>query len=417
MKKIRVLLCGLFLFSLIFVSSCEKKKLDVFANVSNSTEKINSGKDNLTVGEIYDEIRNSQNSNVSKYLLEEIIKKEISLTEDDTKTLYKKYLNEEFNELFNTQDTYKVNGKFEEDLLVEYLKSESYNITCDGNYTTLLESPFTCNYQDYIEKEVNLDIYMKILKIKYIIEEKSDLINKQEGRLIGYYNVSVSSSEVNSVREDMVNYVNFIAQNHDSTSNDVIKSIEDVANDKKMKDIKNIEDEFKKLSTSDDSNFSILNKYTTCGNIRCSVEEGKQYLIDNATNYYAKKVVIKSDDSILYESARNLLFDENIEEYLYTIGNKKYLISPIYANDVIRDVKDIILFNNVSSSLAYYLVEVEVIDSNSSFLDQAQIAELLLEKISDSDVLAHFFEKSEIKIYDNEINDLFVEMYGDYKGE
>ena len=417
MKRIKMMLCGFMLFGLILVSGCSKNQVDTFSDVSNGSETINSGKSALTVEKIYSEIRKNQDSAISEYLLEEIIKNHISLEDANTKALYKKYLNQEFNKLFNTENTYKVNGVLDEKLVVEYLKSETYEVTCSGEYDTLLDEPFLCDYTDYIEKELNFDIYMKILKVKYLIDEKSNMIDKQEGRRINYYKISTNSSGVDSIREEIVKYVESIANNYASTEDDVIKNLQDVAKDKQKQDIKKIEDEFKKLSTSDDSNFSLLTKFTTCGTVRCSVEEGKQYLIDAVENYYTSEVVIKTNDSILYESARKILFGENIEDNLRTIGNKKYLVSPVYVNDTIKDIKDIILFNNVSSSLAYYLVEVEVIDSDSNFLEQAEVAELLLDKIGESEVLEYYFGESEITIHDKLLNDLFIKTYGEYKGE
>jgi len=224
----------------------------------------------------------------------------------------------------------------------------------------------------------------------------------------------------------MEQYVSYLKSNYNSNDDELIKNIEEVANDKRKQELQKIDDDFKKLPTEtsdgDDTSFTYLAKFTNCGNYKCSVEEGKAYLEKQVATYYDSKIVIKSDTSVLYEAARALLFSDSIEDYLYKIGDnengyKYYLVSPVYENDENYELTDIILFNNTSSSLTYYLVEVEVIDTESTEIDQALAAELLISKISDSLIFDYYFAESDIEIYDKEIRDLFVSTYGDYNKE
>ena len=58
MRKLKFLLCSLFLFTLI--CGCSKEKVDTYANVSNADTQLNTGRGNaLTVGDVYEYIRNN----------------------------------------------------------------------------------------------------------------------------------------------------------------------------------------------------------------------------------------------------------------------------------------------------------------------------------------------------------------------
>ena len=194
-----------------------------------------------------------------------------------------------------------------------------------------------------------------MLKVQYIINEKANLIDKNAARKISYYSSSKGSTD-NEVREKLEEYVASIAENYNSTDETLIRSIEDVAEAKRKEELDAIADDYAKVSTSSDSSsgYTYLNKFTTCGNKRCSLEEGKAYqenlLMEK--EYYSTTVVIKGNENILYEEARNLLFSDNVNDYLYKIGNKNYLMSPAYVQTNDKRINDIILFD--SSSSKYY---------------------------------------------------------------
>ena len=104
------------------------------------------------------------------------------------------------------------------------------------------------------------------------------------------------------------------------------------------------------------------------------------------------------------------MFSENVEDYLYEIGNTKYLMSPAYLEKDDKRINDIILFDSANSK--YYLVAVEVIDSQSSFADKVLVAEVLADKISDSTIFNYCFEKLDVEIYDKDIREHFENKYG-----
>lgn len=424
MRKIKLLMCFLCMFSVIAITSCKNEEVDTFANISDTNKSINTGYGGeLTQGLIYEQIRNSQNSDITDELLKIILKGKLDFINDENKddndyyTLYKSYVNDKFKSTFVDSNAYKFNNEFNENLVVKYLKSEGYNIVCEQVGDNVLEEPFTCDYTDYIDKELDLEIYMKLIKVKYIIDVKSDLIDKNEGRRISYYKETVSSGSANTSRKKLEEYIQKVYDNRESSKLEDIKNVEDIAKDKRNEEIKKIDDESKKISSADDTSFTYLNKFTTCGSVRCDLEDGVKYHKDQVEKYYYSEVVIKDNTSVLYEDARKLLFSSNIEDYLYEIGSKKYLISPIFKNDENHNLNDIILFNNVSSSATYYVVEATDINSQSNFFDKADVAELLIDRISNSTVLEYYFKNSGVEIHDKDIRELFINTYGNFKGE
>jgi len=417
MKKKNFIASCLLACSVLACCSCSKEKVDTKANVSYENESISSNKgQTLTAGDVYEFILDNQQDAISKTILTKIMKSKVNLSDPQALALYKKYLNDYFNETFVNSDTYKYDGKFSEELLVKYLESESYIVKCGQGFNSgnLDNQVFKCDYTDYIEKEVDYDILMKILKIQYLINEKADLIDKNEARRITYYSVSKGSDD-NETRELLETYVASIELNHDSTDDTLVKNIEDVALKNRKKDLDKIAEEYAYISTSTDSgsSFTYLNKFTTCGNKRCTIEEGKAYQ-DNLImekEYYKTEVVIKNNESILYEAARNVLFSENVNDYLYEIGDKNYLMSPAYSSQNDKRINDIILYD----SNTYYLATVDVINSQSSFEDKALVAELLLDKITESAVFDYCYKDQEVEVYDKIIREYFEEKYGETK--
>ena len=420
MKKRKVIIGCLLISGLVAGCSCKKENIDTFANVSNDNSSISTGRgESLTVGEMYSYILENQKDQVAQNVVLPMLEKQINLSDTDMLTLYKRYLNEYFTKTFVENDSYKVNGKFNENLLVEYLRSESYDIACGTgiNSGMLDNSKFSCDYSDYIKKEVNYDIYMKMLKVKYILSEKSNLIDKNDARRVTYYMIEKGSND-NEVREKLEQYVTSMEENYASTDETLVKNINDIAEIKRKEDLAEIKKQYDYISTSQDSSsgYTYLNKFTTCGDMRCSIEDGKEYQ-DNLImkkDYVVTSVVIKDNTEILYESARGLLFSDNVEDYLYKIGSGNneayYLMAPAYISSGDQRINDIIHFD--SSTNKYYLAIIEVIDSNSSFADKVAVAELLINKVSDSTIYDYCFEKLDVKIYDKAIKEYFETKYG-----
>ena len=119
-KKSKFLVGFLLLGSLI--AGCSNGSVDTHADVRFGSEVITTNKgDNLTVAELYNYILENQNDAIAKTVLVKIMESELDLKNDQNmKNLYKKYLNNYFNETFVEGAAYKVSGEFSEDLLVKY---------------------------------------------------------------------------------------------------------------------------------------------------------------------------------------------------------------------------------------------------------------------------------------------------------
>ena len=87
-------------------------------------------------------------------------------------------------------------------------------------------------------------------------------------------------------------------------------------------------------------------------------------------------------------------------------------MSPAYENDGSEpNLNDVIIFDGSST---YYVVKVKIIDASSEFEDQALIAEMLIDSISEDTVYEHYFSETDIEIYDSQIREYFVSKYGEY---
>lgn len=414
MKKINKIISVL-CFGLILAGCTKSSNIDTFADISNTNEKYTLGKESLTAGQLYSYMRENNDSQISKILANSIMKKALFSGEDsqDYIDLYKKYLNDYFKTTFVESDSYKYNYEFNEELLVKYLKSESYNITCDSLTQGLDSTYFSCDYSDYISKEVDYDIYMKMLKIKYILEEKGTLIDKSKARKITYFSESKNSDY--TTRSKFEKYISDIKKNYDDENKDVLTSMTEIADSYKLSDLENVATEYEKLSTYDDnSSFTNLQKYTTCGNKKCTIVEGKAYqekLIQDK-KYLTTEIITKDNSSSLFETARNVLFSNNVNDYLYEVGNKKFLVSPSFDKNTEIELNDLVVYDG---SDKYYLVAVEIIDSNSStFEDKSAVAERLIDSVSDSTILNLYFKDVDLEIYDKQIREYFIKTYGDY---
>lgn len=417
MKKINKIVSFICL-GLLLCGCSKSDNVDTFADVSNGAEKINSGSSSLTIGEVYEYIRENDDAQISQNIVNSVLEKYLFTGTEETvnqyKSLYKKYLNEYFKDKFLDSDAYKFDGEFDEDILVSYLKSESYNIVCNSSGLEGLDTTyFKCDYSDYVSREVNYDIYVKMLKVKYILEQKTSLLDKNKARKISYFSASKDSTY--TTRETFEKYISDIKSEYENDSKDIIEKMTEIANTYKTKDLEEIADQYDKIGKADDnSSFTYLQKFTTCGSKRCSITEGKVYQDKLITDkdYLKTEIVIKSNSSVLFQSARDILFGDELDSYLYTVGNKKFLVSPSFDKNSSIDLTDVVVYDG---SDKYYLITVDVIDSTSTnFEDKSEVAEMLIEHISDDTVLIDCFENSKLEIYDKQIRDYFISKYGEY---
>lgn len=415
MRKIKMILSCLTLG--LIVCGCEKPAVDTYADISNPSTAVNVGKGGqLTLEQIYSYIRENNDNEISENIMKTIIRSELDFSDEDILDLYNKYLNQEFKKRFVDSGSYNYDGEFDEELLCKYLRSESYNVDCVPVSDSPLDSKyFTYDYSDYIEKELNYDIYLKMLKVQYIVDTQPKLLNKSKGRLVEYYSVSRSSSTDIDTRKTLEEQLNEILK---SQSDEKPKDLGYLGELKRNKEMETIDEELEKIFTSSDDTFKYLAKYTTCGNKKCTLGQGEDYQKELVQNkeYYSSEVVKGDNTSILFDKAREVLFGNNIADYLYDAfgNNETYLLSPAYENDGKSEpnLNDIIIFDGSST---YYVVKVKIIDAvTEDFAEKAMLAEMLLDSVSESDLYEHYFKEVDVEIFDKQIREYFVSKYGEY---
>ena len=435
MKKLKMFASCLLLSGLVLGCSCSKD-VDTHANVSYEGKTIaNSNK--LTVGDLYEYIHKNQRDVLAKRIFLDVMKNSIDFTNEDIANLYKSYLNEKMKSKYVDNKSYQYYDEFDEELLVDELRAQSYDIKCGEGFTAgdLDSKYFTCDYSSYIESELNYDIYLDILKVQYLINEKPEAITNSQARKVTYYSVSRGTND--DALNKLKTQVKSISENYNAADDtvkgdDSVRNIIDIATLDKNDDLKQIDTDYGYLRTATDSpSFSHLKKFTTCSGEgeevkRCSIEEGLAYLRNKKMEekFYTTEIVTKENTSILFEDARKVLFSSNIEDYLRKIGDKYYLVNPASYDETDERVTDIILYegtteNGHSSSSKYYLVEVEIIDGSnaSSFADKVEVAELLIGKVNNQTIYEDCFDEVDLEIYDEDIRNKFIESYSKFKGE
>ena len=415
---------GLSLCAMLLLAgcSCKKEEPDTKANINNPNETILSGlKENvksINLQELYDDLKASEGNEIAANKLLELIS-DLVLTGDDWKDRYDAKVEEKLMEFVNS-DTYLVNGKFNEELLVKTLRNQLYNITCENNvygpvYNNEEIEYMVCDYSDYVEKALKIDIFTELLNEKYVydkvMKDKTNILSTKKARLVEYVSIDYSGDdEEDEVIEHIEDYVAKLSEENSNTT------LEEIANSWENKEIDDLIERYKKINTADDKNGSILQDFTN-GYIQ-SPEKGlelKKKEITDIERY--KKIVITSDSSdILNSTLVEKLLSENIlsenAKKTIKINNSYYLVAPWAGSNI--DFSDIRIKDATNSK--YYIVRVDVIDNNSNDDLIYEAVKILAKNTSlVSDSVNYYLEqhKTDINVYDEEIYTYLKTKYSD----
>ena len=418
---------SLSLCAMLLLAGCSCKKeenADTKANISNNSSTIVSGlKDgveSVTLQKLYDDLKASSGNTTAANKLLEIVS-DLVLSDAKWQTRYDAKVQEKLLQFAENGD-YKVDGVFNEELLVKTLKSQLYSVTCSNNnygptYTTEneIDKYMVCDYTDYVNKALKVSVLDELLKEKYVYDkvmvDKTNILTTKKVRLVEY--VSIAYSDDKEEDEVIAHIVDAIAKLSVENST---TTLEDVANTWKDKKIEKILEEYKKINTAEDKNGSILNNYTN-GYTR-SAEEGlklKKEEIYNSDSY--DKVVITSDSSnILNTTLVEKLLSENIlsetAKKTIKINNSYYLVAPWAGSNVTST--DIRIKDATNSK--YYIVKVDVINSESSEdLVYEAVKVLATNATLVGDRVNYYLEqnKENINVYDEEIYTYLKTQYAD----
>ncbi len=426
-KFVGISLCGLAL-----LSGCTNKgNNEVKANISNGNESVleglNSDVKDLTLQNIYDTLKaNSANETVANKLIE--IVSELVLNNDTWKARYNEKVEEKILELAKS-DSYKdSNGVFNEELLVKTLKSQLYNVTCEVDkygptYTdstkTVIDDYTLCDYTDYVNKTMKVEILTELLKEKYVydkvLKDKSTMIDTKKTRIVEYITLDGSNKDAFKFITEAVEKLK--AENSTAT-------LETIRDEWTAKLIKEVEDKYNKINTIDDKDGAILKEFTN--EFSYSKEEGlrlKKKSVYDGT-YYNKQTINNDNKDILNTTLVERILSDNVLEEnakkTLKINGKYYLVSPLAGSNV-QD-KDIRITDASSSTKKYYLVCVETLPTYADLSDQEketnekvyEAVKLLATNTSlVSDSTKYYLEqyKNVINVHDEEVYNYLKAQY------
>lgn len=416
---------GLSLCALLVLAGCSNKNDDsIKANIKNGEGSIVSGltegTKNITLQAIYDDLKAEVGNEKAADKLIEIVASAI-LSDAKWQARYDAKIEERLMKLAESAD-YKVNGQFNEELLVSTLKAGLYNITCGtsepvygptykDSEKVVVDKYLLCDYSDYADKVLKMDVLEEIMKEKYVYDkvfvDKTNILTTKKTRLVEYISFDTANEDAFKFMTEAV--AKLAAENSTETLETIAKSWEE-------KLIADIENSYSKIGTKDDSNGTKLQEFTN--GYKYSKEEGlrlKKQAVYN-TDYYSRVIINSDNKSVLNTTLVERILSENVldqdAEKTFKINDSYYLVSPL-AGGVI-DADDIRITDKTNSK--YYLVRVEVVNSESSedlIYDAVKVLATNTSLVSDS--INYYLEenKNNISVHDEEIYAYLKTQYKD----
>ena len=174
---------GLSLCALLMLAGCSNKDNDssVKANIKNGEDSIVSGltegTENITLQNVYDDLKSELGNAKAADKLIEIIAESIL---SDAKWLER--YNSKMEEKLLNDAKGSTEGEFNEELFVNSLKAKLYNITCGTTEPiygptykdaekVVVDKYLLCDYSDYKENALKMDVLEEIIKEKYIYDK------------------------------------------------------------------------------------------------------------------------------------------------------------------------------------------------------------------------------------------------------
>lgn len=420
-KNIKVL--GLSLCATLLLAGCSCKKTDdssVKANINNGSNNIvtglTEGTKSVKLQELYDDLKAQYGNETAA---KELVKMVADSIKSDAKwaARYEEKMQEKLMNL--TKDSaYFVDGVFDEETLVATLNAQEYDVTCENNVygptyvDGQIDKYMVCNYANYKEKALELEVLTELLNEKYIYDkvfvDKANLLTTKKARLVEY--VAISSGEDYSF-DFLTEAVNKLAaENSEVDLEDISKLWEDKLVEKLM-------EKYNKINTKDDANGSIMQEFT--GNHEYSKEEGladKKKTIYDGT-YYDKLVITSDKSDILNTTLVERILSENVletnAEKTIKINGSYYLVSPLAVGSTV-DAEDIRITDTTNSK--YYLIKVDVINNESNedlIYDAVKVLATNSSLVSDS--FKYYLEqvKDNVSVHDEEVYAYLKAQYAD----
>lgn len=435
-KGLKVLSTSL-LLSTLLLAGCSCKKDESIANVSrveNSSDALvkvgDNSIDTYTVLDLYNSLIASDAGNkavankIIEFIANEVL--EISKEDSDWKPRYEAIVKEKLTELAKN-DAYLVHGDFSEEYLVQSLRADGYSIPTCSSYGSV--DNLSCDYSDYVNKNIKVNALSTLLKQKYIqevtLKDRANILTTKKIRDVEYFTVS---SSLDSTYSDF-SARDFMRELRNKIAAGEVVDFSVVENDLKqeLKDI--VKEEYDKIGTSKDYNKNIITTYTN--NYTQSKEVGYQAKLDEVdAGVYTTQKLISSDSgsgAVISDSITSTIlsvtdvtspaFNRNVVKVTDSNNNTYYYLINSNAGALVS-ANDILLSSTTDSSkYTYSIVKFRVI--NSSTTDETDIynaIKLLAEEstLGNSAVSYYIKEnKSKISVYDDDVEAYLATLYPD----
>lgn len=419
-KGVGLSLCAMLLFA---GCSCKKEDPDTKANINNSNDAFVSGlKDGVSstpLQTLYDDLKSSTGNSVAAEKLLELVSEKV-LSDAKWQQRYDDKIKDKLMELTKKEE-YQTDGVFDEEKLVKNLNIYSTVVVCENNaYGPTYENGnideyMVCDYTKYIDNNLKISVLSELLNEKYVYDkvmvDKANILTTKKARMVEYVSIGYSDDTEES---ELINHI--VESIKELEKEDSTLTLEKIASNWTDKKIQELVDKFNKINTVDDKNGAIMSEFTN-GYIQSAQTglEKKKKEIYAVSNY--EKVVITSDNKdILNSTLVERILSDNVlsgtANKTIKINDAYYLVAPWAGNNI--DSTDLRIKD--SSNSKYYIVKVDVINSDSSetmIYDAVKVLAKNTKLVGDS--ISYYLEqhKNDIKVYDEEIYKYFKAQYSD----
>ena len=214
----------------LVITGCSCSKVTKVSELPSSQDILSGSKlkKNITTQEVYEYLRENDADSVNKYFVTRLVEIILDLENNPSKLArFNTKVKDYFEENYLENDDYKVDGVFQEEILATKLETEFYLVNRQDSPTSgpTFDLGLHYDYSDFIERKLNYELGLEILKEDYIVRNRTALLNNSRTRIISVYQ--------NSDLEEMEEVVTKIY-------NGTYASLEEIDADKKADEIKEI---------------------------------------------------------------------------------------------------------------------------------------------------------------------------------